>query len=71
MARFDLTDFEWSQIEPLLPYEPRGVPCVDDRHVLNGIFPAFADRSALGGHSRPVRPLHHVREPHQPLAKGR
>jgi hypothetical protein len=44
---------------------------VDDRHVLNGIFPAFADRSALGGHSRPVRPLHHVREPHQPLAKGR
>ncbi|WKW52129.1 IS5 family transposase [Rhodomicrobium lacus] len=38
MARFDLTDFEWSVIEPLLPNKPRGVPRVDDRRVLNGIF---------------------------------
>jgi putative transposase len=38
MARFDLTDFEWSVIEPLLPNKPRGVARVDDRRVLNGIF---------------------------------
>ena len=38
MARFDLTDFEWSVIPPLLPNKPRGVPRVDDRRVLNGIF---------------------------------
>ena len=38
MARFDLTDFEWSVIEPLLPTKVRGVPRVDDRRVLNGIF---------------------------------
>jgi hypothetical protein len=38
MARFDLTDFEWAVIEPLLPNKPRGVPRVDDRRVLNGIF---------------------------------
>ena len=38
MARFDLTDFEWSVIQPLLPNKPRGVPQVDDRRVLNGIF---------------------------------
>src|ERR1700754_3948887 len=38
MARFDLTDFEWSLIQPLLPNKPRGVPRVDDRRVLNGIF---------------------------------
>ena len=38
MARFDLTDFEWSVIQPLLPNKPREVPRVDDRRVLNGIF---------------------------------
>ena len=38
MARFDLTDFEWSVIQPLLPNKPRGVPRVDDRRVLKGIF---------------------------------
>ena len=38
MARFDLTDVEWSLIEPLLPNKPRGVARVDDRRTLNGIF---------------------------------
>src|SRR5215471_15697860 len=38
MARYDLTDFEWKVIKPLLPNKPRGVPRVDDRRVLNGIF---------------------------------
>jgi transposase len=38
MARFDLTDFESSVIQPLLPTKVRGVKRVDDRRVLNGIF---------------------------------
>ena len=38
MARYDLTDFEWKVIQPLLPNKPRGVPRVDDRRVLNGMF---------------------------------
>ena len=38
MNRYDLTDFEWSVIEPKLPNKPRGVPRVDDRRVLNGIM---------------------------------
>lgn len=38
MSRYDLTDFEWRVIEPLLPTKPRGVPRVDDRRTLNGIF---------------------------------
>jgi len=41
MARHDLSDFEWSVIEPLLPNTSRGVPRVDDRRVLNGIFWRF------------------------------
>ena len=38
MQGYELTDFEWRVIEPLLPNKPRGVPRVDDRRVLNGIF---------------------------------
>ncbi len=38
MSRYELTDFEWRVIAPLLPNKPRGVPRVDDRRVLNGIF---------------------------------
>jgi len=41
MARFDLTDKEWSIIEPLLPGadgKKNGRPREDDRKVLNGIF---------------------------------
>lgn len=38
MARYELTDFEWRAIRPILPNKPRGVPRVDDRRVLNGMF---------------------------------
>ena len=38
MSRYDLTDVEWRVIEPLPPNKPRGVPRVDDRRVLHGIF---------------------------------
>jgi transposase len=38
MCEYELTDFEGRVIEPLLADKPRGVPRVDDRRVLNGIF---------------------------------
>ena len=38
MARYDLTEFEWRVILPLLPNKPRGVRRVDDQRVLNRIF---------------------------------
>jgi transposase len=38
MGRYDLTEQEWQAIQPHLPNKPRGVPRVDDRRVLNGIF---------------------------------
>jgi transposase len=36
--RYELTDDEWAAIRPMLPNKPRGVPRVNDRRVLNGIF---------------------------------
>jgi transposase len=36
--RYELTDDEWTAIRPMLPNKPRGVPRVNDRRVLNGIF---------------------------------
>src|SRR5438309_2010789 len=36
--RYELTDREWAAIRPMLPNKPRGVPRVNDRRVLNGIF---------------------------------
>ena len=36
--RYELTEYEWSTIRPMLPNKARGVPRVDDRRVLNGIF---------------------------------
>jgi len=38
MTRFNLTDFECSLIQPLLPTKVRIVRRADDRRVLNGIF---------------------------------
>jgi hypothetical protein len=36
--RYELADFEWAAIRPMLPNKPRGIPRVNDRRVLNGIF---------------------------------
>jgi hypothetical protein len=38
IMRYELTDREWTAIKPMLPNKPRGVPRVNDRRVLNGIF---------------------------------
>jgi transposase len=36
--RYELSNEEWIAIKPMLPNKPRGVPRVNDRRVLNGIF---------------------------------
>jgi transposase len=38
IMRYELADYEWIAIKPMLPNKPRGVPRVNDRRVLNGIF---------------------------------
>jgi transposase len=36
--RYELGDYEWTAIKPMLPNKPRGVRRVNDHRVLNGIF---------------------------------
>ena len=69
MARFDLTDFEWSVIQPMLPTKVRWVKRVDDRRVLNGIFWRLRT-GALGRYSGALRAAYDLREPLQPVAQG-
>jgi transposase len=36
--RHELSDEEWLTIKPMLPSKTLGVPRVNDRRILNGIF---------------------------------
>ena len=36
--RYELTNRKWAAIRSMLPYKSRGVPRVNDRRVLTGIF---------------------------------
>ena len=36
--RYELSDYEWTVIKPMLPNKPRGVPGAGGRRVVNGIF---------------------------------
>ena len=53
MSRYDLSDEEWSIIQPLLPKQWRGPKRRDDRQVLNGIF--FVLRSGIQWEDLPER----------------
>ena len=36
--RYELSDYEWAAFKPFLPNKLRGIPRMNDRRVLNGIF---------------------------------
>jgi transposase len=38
IMRYELSDYEWTVIKPMLPNKPRGVPGAGGRRVVNGIF---------------------------------
>jgi hypothetical protein len=52
IIRYELADYEWAAIKPMLPNKPRGVPRVNDRRVLNGIF--WVLRSGAPGRDVPA-----------------
>ena len=69
IMRYELTDFEWTAIGPFLPNKPRGVPRVNDRRVLNGIF--WILRSGAPWRDLPeLWALHDLLQPARSLADG-
>lgn len=71
MARFDLTDFEWSVIEPLLPNKVRGVARVDERRVLNGIFWRLRTGAPWADIPERYGPAYNLLQPFRAVAQGR
>ena len=69
--RFDLTDFEWSVIQPLLPNKSRDVPRVDDRRVINGNFVVLPHGQPLGRCSGALWTAHDLLQLVCALAAGR
>jgi transposase len=45
--RYELADFEWAAIRSFLPNKPRGIPRVEGRRVLSGIFGPYAGQTFL------------------------
>ena len=69
--RYELTDFEWSVIAPLLPNKPRGVPRVDDRRVLEWHLLAASESFAVGVHSGTLWSGDDMLQPLRALAQSR
>ena len=65
--RYELSDFEWGIIKLMLPNKPRGIPRVDDRRILNGIF--WVLRSGAPWRDVPKRYGPHTTR-YSPLAAG-
>jgi hypothetical protein len=67
--RYELTDYEWAAIKPMLPNKPRGVPRVNDRRVLKGILgPALG--CAMARSAGELWALHDLLQSLRSLASG-
>jgi hypothetical protein len=69
--RYELGDYEWTAIKPMLPNKPRGVRRANDRRVLNGIVLGFAFRCAMARPPRDLWSAHHLLQSLRSVAEGR
>jgi transposase len=68
--RYELTDYEWTAIKPMLPNKPRGVRRVSDRRVLNGIFWVLRSGAPWRDLPKTHGPRTHPLQPLRSLAAG-
>jgi hypothetical protein len=59
IMRYELSDYEWTTIKPMLPNKPRGVRRVNDRRVLNGIYWVLRSGAPVARLARDLRSVHH------------
>jgi transposase len=70
MMRYELTDYEWAAIRPMLPNKARGVRrgTID---VSSTASAGCCDPAHHGAICRLLWPMHHLLQPFRPVAKGR
>jgi transposase len=68
MMRYELTDYEWAAIRPMLPNKARGVRrgTIDVGNLLGAAIRRTMARSA-----GLLWPMHHLLQPFRPVAKCR
>ena len=71
MSRYDLTDFEWNVIEPLLPNKPRGVPPCRRSAGAQRHHVGVALQRSLARSAGALRALHYLLQLLQSLAQER
>jgi transposase len=69
--RYDLTDFEWRVIVPLLPMDRRGPKLQNNRQGLYGIYRVLCAGASWRDLPERCGALHHRLQPLQSLAQGR
>ena len=67
--RYELSDYEWSVIRPMLPNKPRGIPLVDDRRILRHLL-GVALRRTMARSARRVRSPYDLLQPLRSLEAG-
>jgi hypothetical protein len=68
--RYELSDYEWTAIKPMLPNKPRGVRRVNDRRVLNEHLLGPAFRCAMARPAGELRSPHHLLQSLRSVAAG-
>ena len=68
--RYELSDYEWTAIKPMLPNKPRGVRRVNDRRVLNGIFWVLRSGAPWRDLPETYGPRHHLLQSLRSVAAG-
>ena len=67
--RYELSDYEWSVIKPMLPNKPRGIPRVEDRRTQRHLL-GLAIRCTMARSTKQLRSPYDLLQSFRSLAVG-